>query len=406
MLVRQKIFTIFLVFSLIFCICFGLNKNVVQANELININIAGLEELDSLPGIGASKAQSIIDYRNENGDFNAIEDIMNVSGIGQSTFENIQDLITVEGNGEQNNNDANIVINEVLPNPEGSDSAEWIELKNLDDTSVNLSGWKISDTSKTYIIDIEDFTNTSISTGSFFILEKSITGISLNNSGGETISLYDNEENLISQINYSESAEEDVSWARKDNTSYAWTNVLTKNKENEFNEDAGDGNNNGSGNGGENEESNDDSEDTGAEDETETEYKSKYAGRIIFNELMINPNGIDDGFNEWIELYNNSNSDIFISNWKLKDNSGEYVFNKKISARSWLVLRREQTNLFLNNLGDKLELLDGLDDVVDFIEYTKSYENKSYNWCEQENKWMWMDEVSVGMVNNCPIDNI
>lgn len=62
--------------------------------ELININTASLEELDSLPGIGPTIAQRIIDYREENGPFQTIEDLMNVSGIGPSTFDQIKDLIT------------------------------------------------------------------------------------------------------------------------------------------------------------------------------------------------------------------------------------------------------------------------------------------------------------------------
>lgn len=64
-------------------------------NDLVNINTASLEELDSLPGIGPSIAQRIIDYRDENGPFGTIEDILNVSGIGPSTFDQIKDLITV-----------------------------------------------------------------------------------------------------------------------------------------------------------------------------------------------------------------------------------------------------------------------------------------------------------------------
>lgn len=63
--------------------------------DLININTASLEELDSLPGIGPTTAQKIIDYRTEHGNFSHIEDIMNVSGIGPATFDDIRDLITV-----------------------------------------------------------------------------------------------------------------------------------------------------------------------------------------------------------------------------------------------------------------------------------------------------------------------
>lgn len=62
--------------------------------ELVNINTASLDELDALPGIGPTTAQKIIDYRDENGPFSTIEDIMNVSGIGPATFEEIQTLIT------------------------------------------------------------------------------------------------------------------------------------------------------------------------------------------------------------------------------------------------------------------------------------------------------------------------
>lgn len=67
-----------------------------QNNSLININKADKSQLQSLPGIGETIAQYIIDYRTQNGDFKNVEDIKNVSKIGNKTFDKIKDRITVE----------------------------------------------------------------------------------------------------------------------------------------------------------------------------------------------------------------------------------------------------------------------------------------------------------------------
>lgn len=64
--------------------------------EKININKAAQTEIETLPGIGPSTALKIINYRNEHGKFKNIGDIKNVSGIGDSKFENIKEYICVE----------------------------------------------------------------------------------------------------------------------------------------------------------------------------------------------------------------------------------------------------------------------------------------------------------------------
>ena len=66
-----------------------------SSSALVNINSATQAELETLPGIGPSTAAKIIDYRNKNGDFKNIEDIMNVSGIGESKFNNIKNYICI-----------------------------------------------------------------------------------------------------------------------------------------------------------------------------------------------------------------------------------------------------------------------------------------------------------------------
>lgn len=63
----------------------------------LNINTASAAELESLPKIGPVIAQAIVDYRQANGSFSAIEQIVEVKGIGPAIFEAIKELITVEG---------------------------------------------------------------------------------------------------------------------------------------------------------------------------------------------------------------------------------------------------------------------------------------------------------------------
>lgn len=70
-------------------------NNKKEANNKVSINKATKEDLMSLTGIGESKANAIINYRNENGLFKQIEDIKNVSGIGDSVFEKIKNNITL-----------------------------------------------------------------------------------------------------------------------------------------------------------------------------------------------------------------------------------------------------------------------------------------------------------------------
>jgi comEA protein len=62
-------------------------------NSPININQADVKELGNLPGIGPVKAQAIVDYRTENGNFQSKEEIMKVKGIGPKTYERLQLLI-------------------------------------------------------------------------------------------------------------------------------------------------------------------------------------------------------------------------------------------------------------------------------------------------------------------------
>lgn len=66
-----------------------------SATALVNVNTAGLEELETLPGIGEVLAGAIVAYREEHGPFTSVDQLLDVSGIGEVTLEELRDLVTV-----------------------------------------------------------------------------------------------------------------------------------------------------------------------------------------------------------------------------------------------------------------------------------------------------------------------
>lgn len=71
------------------------NKNISNSNKLVSINKGSKEELMTLNGIGNSKADAIIKYRNSHGDFKTKEELLEVDGIGEGIFTKIKDHITL-----------------------------------------------------------------------------------------------------------------------------------------------------------------------------------------------------------------------------------------------------------------------------------------------------------------------
>ncbi len=70
------------------------SQSAQKVSGKVNINTATVAQLDTLPGIGVTYAQRIIDYRNSNGGFKSVDELKNVKGIGDKTFEKFKDQIT------------------------------------------------------------------------------------------------------------------------------------------------------------------------------------------------------------------------------------------------------------------------------------------------------------------------
>ena len=70
-------------------------KARATADSPVNLNSASVAQLQTLPGIGASTAQRIVEFRQKNGSFKKIEELMNVKGIGEKSFLKLKPLITI-----------------------------------------------------------------------------------------------------------------------------------------------------------------------------------------------------------------------------------------------------------------------------------------------------------------------
>jgi len=160
----------------------------------------------------------ILTVKDEKGETNSAEAFINI--FDNNSAENVS-----------SESSASIVINEALPNPEGSDNEEWIELFNLSADDVDLSGWQLDDDeggSKPYKIPA----GTIIKANDFLLLEKEKTKLALNNTF-DAVRLINPAGEIVFETNYDE-VPENASWARDENNNWQWTSTLTPGEKNIF----------------------------------------------------------------------------------------------------------------------------------------------------------------------------
>ena len=191
--------------SLIAIIFFLTAFTVSAANPCVDINTATIEELEKIKHIGESRAKQIIALRGEKL-FSSVDDLDRVAGIGPARVSDIKQeglacVQLIEVILQQTPQPSviatqtakvlpqkiyypeGIIINEIMPSPEGSDEMEeWFEIFNKNDFEIDLQGWQITDNAgKTNIYTFP--AGIKISANGSLILSRQETKITLNNEG-------------------------------------------------------------------------------------------------------------------------------------------------------------------------------------------------------------------------------
>lgn len=276
-----------------------------------------------------------------------------------------------------------------------SSNDEWIELHNNADSDIDLNGWRIVSDDNTPNIVLSGI----VSGQGFYLLERTndqtipeiiasqiYTG-ALENSG-ENLKLIDKNGVLIDEIRI------DGSWPAGDSSSKqtmertslgAWVTSQeihgTPGQENSV----------------------DLSEIpiTSFLPEPTATTSPEPAQGIIFSEILPSPLGPDEN-EEWIEIYNQNDFDVSLSGWQIQDSFGQtktYSFpaDSVITANSYLIIKRLDSKITLNNQEDKLLIINPNQEVVDSVHYAKAVSNQSF--ARFADDWAWTSKLTPAMPN-------
>jgi competence ComEA-like helix-hairpin-helix protein len=126
-----------------------------------------------------------------------------------------------------------------------------------------------------------------------------------------------------------------------------------------------------------------------------------YASSVVFSEILPSPEGADET-EEWIEIQNQNSFEVDLSGWKIEDTIGKttsYVFpsGTKISPKGFLVLKRPETKITLNNSGDGLNLFSPDGKTKNSVSFEKAPLGQSYG--KTSSGWDWSVSLTPGLPN-------
>jgi DNA/RNA endonuclease YhcR with UshA esterase domain len=357
-----------------------------------------------------------------------------------------------------------LIINELYPNPPGSDEEEFIELKHTGKTQMRLQGFGLRDES----LRLFSLPDVVIYPNNIILFTKKVTGISLNNTT-DTVELIDPKGKVIDRVSH-DHVPEGETYSRTQTNTWLWTSSITPEKENilvtknrapaiviEAEEkgrkeiphtfDASDTSdpehdvltftwhfpeattqtgqtvqhvftktgtttvtlvvNDSAGNTTTSSidifitEENNTEEEDGEKKSTNILLSFAEHG-VVLSELTPNPKGSDES--EFIELYNETDEPKNISGWKIRDASGKtFTFpnDTVLNAHTYYLLQRSMSGIALNNTTDTVILQNTEEAVIETVTYTGSREGFTYAK-NADGVWGWTEQATPEKENVFP----
>ncbi len=295
-----------------------------------------------------------------------------------------------------------VLINEIAwMGTANSANDEWIELFNATSAPIELSGWTLASPDGKLKISLKK----NILPGSFYLLERTddstvstitadlIYSGSLNNNGLD-LGLYDNTNTLVDRADFASK------WPAGNNTTKQTMergkNLVWQTSDQPHGTP-----------GAQNSPGAIENVQTLKEPAVESKgtatpvIEGTYPEGIFINEVLPAPEGPDET-NEWIELYNQGDADVNLERWKVKDTKGgttTYIFSNSASivSKGYLILRRPETKITLNNDEDSLSLIFPNGQIADSMHYKEAVKNQSYN--KTATGWQWSKSQTPGAKN-------
>lgn len=347
-----------------------------------------------------------------------------------------------------------LVISELMPNPQGNDSAEWLEISNRGKSNIDLKDWRIGMGDKYF-----KFASGTIVAGEYLVIGRNQSKLALPNTGG-TVKLYPPSTPSASQSVHYSDVHEGQSYAQDIDGTWAWTLVSTPGNRNQIKKtneapqvavyfetpveqgqlvlfdssDTVDMDGDGLsywwqfGDGATSSLANPQhayqksgsyhiklqvsdgwhkvSEEKNIKVNKSTLSISQKAysiqnSQVIINELMANPSGADD--EEWVEVFNKGKAKVNLLGWQLDDEEGgsspfKIEEDVWVEPQGFVIFERAETSIALNNDHDEVRLFDPSGKLADQVGYQKAADDLAFAR-NANGEWQWTSIPTPGETN-------